>query len=358
MRRVHAPIKDYKKYSAFYNKNRVNQIPYEEKLRSAEEAVKEYIKHFNGMVFLEYGGGLKSDVLLHIVRKINPAIKCIYIDNGTDYEPIRKHALSVADIVKIPNCTMKDVINEFGYPFINKRVDSCICELRKWENDKKILSSFNILTGKHYTNINEITQEELDEIEWLYTDFDISPKCCELLFDKPIEKAKRDARMAGISPRTFSDNRSALRMYMHNDSKECIFHTNKNEMENKVRSRCYPLMRWNRADIIRYIDENNVPYCKEFYGDITKQEGKTKIKYNITKEARSKCKFCPYNSFKKTTKNKWETMKELYRTDYQQIIGGGTYINGKWKPDKKGLGFAHLFEYKANVMLENKYRKY
>lgn len=336
-------------------RQRIQKIPYDKKVEYAKKAIAEYANHYNGMVFVEYGGGIKSDALAHLARSVNPHIRLVYIDNGCDYEEIRQHALKKADIIRTPEYDIRKAITEYGYPFLGRRIDTSLERLNEWGGERSIVNSFRYLADTPYETVSEITQESLDEIEWLHADFNISCACCDLLYKKPIAKVKGSMRMAGISPHLASDSRQVIRSFFEDNESECHF------KKDRTKSRCYPFTRWYRTDIIRYLEENNIDYCKEYYGDIIRKEGKTKPLHSLAKKGRSSCKYCPYGSFSRGhmhPKNKWEQMKTEHPNDYRKIIGGGDYVNGVWKPNRKGLGFAHIFDYIANQLRDNKYLEY
>lgn len=371
------------KRALWYGRNNIHKCSYEEKLEGTKQAIKEYFEFFGGRVFLQYGGGIKSDVLRDIINKQYAHIYSVYFDNGTDYDLIRSHALVTADIVynpfntknsKRPSC-MKEVIEKYGYPTVNHKIDLKVWSEKEKQKDPNYDAEKEI--KKELGNIREELYDVDEEMrfindpfplreELLYTDFDVAPFCCQILFQGFLNRYLGTSKCARISPLITTDSRLLFRKWVeHGENDYSDYEGRKRIMTAMRKPVSYPLIRWTRSDILRYAKENNIDYCKEFYGDIIEipmENGENE--FITTKRKESKCKYCIYKRYEnEPSPNRWEQMKKDFPKEYRQIIEGGEYRRGKdgvtkWKPSKKGLGFSHIMDFLANICHNDNFKKY
>lgn len=336
------------------------KLTMEEKIESAQRIIREYFEHFGGRVFVVYGGGIKSDVLRHIVKQMYPGVDCIYFDNGTDYDVIRDYAAEVAEaIYQERNFGMKQYIENYGYPCYSKYMSNLAYNFLNAESVETRKICFERMTGIQCDTMEEINEIDISQTsaELLKADFKVCGRCCRYLFESFIRRYIRISYRAPIFPSILSIEmkREIMRRGEH------YYHTYDCERNHTLtEARCFPFVYWYRKDFLRYIKEHNIPYCKEFYGEIVKaeQEGE----YITTKRDRSDCKYCPFynngwdNPLGK--KNKWELMKKEYPLEYKEIVEGGRYFHRKWKPTNEGLGFGHTFDFVANAFRDENYKRY
>ena len=371
------------KKALWYGRNNIHNCSYEEKLETTKRAIKEYFEFFGGRVFLQYGGGIKSDVLRDIINKQYAHIYSVYLDNGTDFDVIRNHALETADIVynpfkikgsKRPSC-MKEVIEKYGYPTVSNLTDMEVWRKRRERDnpncdaDKELKKEFESIREELFD-----VEEEMRIIndifpfreELLDADFDIAPFCCRILFQGLLNRYMGASKCARISPIITTDSKSLFRKWVeHGENDYADYEGRKRIMTAMRKPVSYPLARWTRSDILRYAKENNIDYCKEFYGDIIEipmDDGENQ--YITSKRKESKCKYCIYKKYEnEPSPNRWEQMKKDFPKEYKKIIEGGEYRRGKdgvtkWKPNSKGLGFSHIMDFLANICHNDKFRKY
>ena len=128
---------------------------------------------------------------------------------------------------------------------------------------------------------------------------------------------------------------------------------------NKPRSA--PLSFWTEQDILHYIKKYNVPYCS-VYGDIQVKppEGTEEGQINIidflecyepedTLETtgcdRTGCIFCMFGCHLEKEPNRFQRLKETHPRQYEYCINGGEMVDGKWQPNKEGLGLGKVLDY-------------
>ena len=99
-------------------------LPLAAKISLTKDRIREWVRQYGeDGVYVSFSGGKDSTVLLHIVRKMYPDVKAVFIDTGLEYPEIRQfvRAFENVDWVK-PKKNFRQVIQEYGYPFISKEV--------------------------------------------------------------------------------------------------------------------------------------------------------------------------------------------------------------------------------------------
>ena len=120
--------------------------------------------------------------------------------------------------------------------------------------------------------------------------------------------------------------------------------------------RSTPMAFWTEQDVLEYIKEYNVPYCREIYGDIVEDldnqaEGQTYLddvirpKLKTTGANRTGCIFCGFGAHLEKEPNRFQRLKQTHPNQYKYCIYGGEYVEGKWQPNNKGLGLGKVLDY-------------
>lgn len=111
-----------------------------------------------------------------------------------------------------------------------------------------------------------------------------------------------------------------------------------------------PMSFWTEQDVLQYIKDNNIEICS-VYGDIIPEGGQMVFdgmpcKLCTTGCNRTGCVFCGYGQHLAREETSFQRLKRTHPKLYDYCIGGGAYDpeDGLWKPDKNGLGMAHVFD--------------
>ena len=86
-------------------------------------------------VYVAYSGGKDSTVLSHLVDEAWPKNKIprVFVDTGLEYPEIREFAKKEPRVVFIkPKKNFRQVIEQYGYPFISKEVSECVYGAKKY----------------------------------------------------------------------------------------------------------------------------------------------------------------------------------------------------------------------------------
>lgn len=119
---------------------------------------------------------------------------------------------------------------------------------------------------------------------------------------------------------------------------------------------------WTEQDVLHYIKQFNVPYCP-IYGDIqvkpyndTVSDGQINmIDYlgcyepedtlETTECDRTGCIFCMFGCHLEKEPNRFQRLKVTHPKQYKYCIGGGEMVDGKWQPNKEGIGLGYVLDY-------------
>ena len=112
----------------------LQSLPLSVKIRMTENRIRGWVDEYGtDGVYVSFSGGKDSTVLLNIVRNLYPNIKAVFIDTGLEYPEIREFVKTFDNVDWIrPKKTFKQVIEEYGYPFISKEVSECVDGARKY----------------------------------------------------------------------------------------------------------------------------------------------------------------------------------------------------------------------------------
>ena len=108
-------------------------LPLNIKVQKTKQRIREWYEHWNGEVYVSFSGGKDSTVLLHIAREMYPDIKAVFVDTGLEYPEIREFVRTFDNVEWLrPKKTFKQVVTEYGYPFISKEVSELVYYAQKY----------------------------------------------------------------------------------------------------------------------------------------------------------------------------------------------------------------------------------
>ncbi len=217
-----------------------------EKIKLAEQIIKNEYDKNNGNVFVSFSGGKDSTVLLHLARKIFPNIKAVFSNTTNEDIDIVKYVKSHDNIIWVkPKMNFKAVVKKYGFPLVSKEVSQKVYEL-KYTKSQKLrdirLNGYENGSGKL-------------PVKWRYLvnqDFDVNSKCCAILKKNPIEQWQKENNMKPIIAlmKDESSLRKQLALYGKEDGKKI-----------------YPFLRtgWTDEDIWEYAKLNNIRFADCYY---------------------------------------------------------------------------------------------
>lgn len=309
-----------------------------------------------GAVYVSFSGGKDSTVLKHIVDSMYDDVPALFVNTGLEYPEIQKFAMSQKNVVTVrPEMRFDEVIKNYGYPVISKEVSQTVCEARKNVETGKYTYRLKKLNGEAVDKDGNPSQYNIPQYKYLLdSPFLISHKCCDVMKKKPAKLYEKQTGRKPMIATMASESRLRYTKWMK-------FGCNAFE---QIRPTSQPLSFWTEQDVLHYIKKYDVPYCP-VYGDIQiKQvvdndrvyEGQINmIDYlgcyepedtlETTGCDRTGCIFCMFGCHLEKEPNRFQRLKETHPRQYEYCINGGEMVDGKWQPNKEGLGLGHVLDY-------------
>lgn len=329
----------------------MQDMPLDMKISMTKSRIREWINTFGeDGVYISFSGGKDSTVLLHLVREDYPDVEAVFINTGLEYPEIQKFAQSFDNVTVIrPKMRFDEVIKTYGYPLISKEVSERLYNTKKCieMNGEHYIEHYYQITGT-YPNLRarQLYDEKLQSRFTFFryrplldVDFDISNKCCNVMKKASIKRYVKDR--CGITAQMADESRLRTQKWLQNGC-------NGFEMKHPLSN---PMSFWTEQDVLTYIHTYNIPICS-VYGSIVETQGKMSDqltfeghgKLKCTGCQRTGCIFCGFGAHCKDDR-RFIMLKQTHPKQYEYCMGGGAYdTDGKWKPNKQGLGMAHVFD--------------
>ena len=114
--------------------HQMQSMPLSIKVRMTENRIRGWVEEYGtDGVYVSFSGGKDSTVLLDIVRKLYPDVLAVYVDTGLEYPEIREFVKSFDNVEWLkPKKNFRQVITEYGYPFISKEVSDKVQGARRY----------------------------------------------------------------------------------------------------------------------------------------------------------------------------------------------------------------------------------
>ena len=331
-------------------------VPLEGKIIMTKRRIREWYDHFDGQVYVSFSGGKDSTVLKHIVDSMFDDVPAVFVNTGLEYPEIQNFVRDVksgkydcfntdVEILR-PEIRFDEVIKEYGYPVISKEISERIYYAKKggeW--------AIRCLNGENPDGSKSVFKQRSKKYAFLVdSPIPVSHKCCTVMKKNP---AKRYEKETGRKPILAT---MACESYLRKTQWTKV---GCNAFEG-IRPRSAPMSFWTEQDVLHYILKNNVPYAS-VYGDIVfkEQDDTLNGQMNITDYLginacdplettgvdRTGCIFCMFGAHLDETPNRFQRLKQTHPKQYDYCINGGEMVNGKWQPNKEGLGLGYVLDF-------------
>lgn len=304
-----------------------------------------------GQVYVSFSGGKDSTVLKHIVDSMYDGVPALFVNTGLEYPEIQKFAMSQSNVTTVrPEMRFDQVLKEYGFPVVGKKQARYIRDLQNASSKNQATVNLR-LTGYNKSGEYCPTMKLADKwVSLKDAPFRVSEQCCDVMKKKPFKQYVKETGRRPITATMADESESRKRQWMRTgcnafDSSEPI---------------SKPMSFWTEQDVLHYIKEYHVPYCS-VYGDIqVKQEKEFKDQMNLidylesyepediletTGCNRTGCIFCMFGCHLEKEPNRFQRLKETHPRQYDFCINGGEMVDGKWQPNKKGLGLGYVLDY-------------
>lgn len=284
-------------------------------------------------------------------------VPAVFVNTGLEYPEIQRFVKEIkagkypcfnsnVEIIR-PEMRFDEVIKKYGYPAISKDVSNCIFWARRG-SPSRLARVKGTLTKKD----GKPSMFNCKKWEFLLdSPFEVGSDCCKIMKKKPskkYEKATGRKPMIGMLAEESIKRRDAW------------MKTGCNAFNLKI-PQSQPMAFWTEQDILHYIKKFDVPYAS-VYGEIhVKQPDGTDdgqmnaIDYlgcyepedtlETTGCDRTGCIFCMFGCHLEKEPNRFQRLKETHPRQYEYCIGGGEMVDGKWQPNKEGLGLGYVLDY-------------
>lgn len=353
--------------------------PLEDKRQRSLAKISEWFCYWKDAVYVAFSGGLDSTVLADLCALWCSLAKCtlylVFADTGLEYPEIRNHVKEFAeylrkkydievvlDIVR-PKMRFDEVIKTHGYPLISKEVSNTIRLARANIQEGKYshrlcklgvkAEDYGLYDSGKYDYAKALENSKFKLPKWkplIDLDCDISEECCTIMKKEPMrEYEEQTGRMPLIATRAEESM-----------NRENAWFKNGCNAFDSDSPKSTPMAFWLKQDVLWYIKEEKLPICS-VYGDIIYEAEPDQLRIDddvwycknretlcTTGADRTGCMFCAFGCHKEGKDgkpNRFQRDKITHPKQYQYCIGGGEYNeDGKWQPNKQGLGMGHIFD--------------
>lgn len=346
-----------------YDLKQMQSVPLEGKILMSKERIRQWYEYWNSEVYVSFSGGKDSTVLKHIVDGMYNDVPALFVNTGLEYPEIQRFVKDIkagkydcfnsdVEIVR-PEMRFDEVIKKYGYPVVSKEVAKKIYEGRQATKnglvDNYATRQFN---GTYVSKNGKTNAYSIEKWKYLYeSNIPISDRCCSVMKKKPSKLYEKQTRRKAIIGTMASESKLRYSNWLKHGC---------NAFE-KGNPTSQPLSFWTEQDIYHYIKKYNVPYCS-VYGDIVPKIETEQLKGQVTIfEAlddyencelqttgcdRTGCIFCMFGCHLEKEPNRFQRLKQTHPRQYEYCINGGEYNEeGKWQPNKEGLGLSKVLDY-------------
>lgn len=313
-----------------------------------------------GAVVVSFSGGKDSTVLKHIVDSMYDDVPAVFVNTGLEYPEIQHFVRDIkkgkyecfnsdVEIVR-PEMQFPEVLKNYGYPVISKEVAQRIHE---WNNSPRSQYLQMRWQNKKSDGTEKAPRYHIAKWTFLRDSYiPVSHKCCDVMKKKPAKQYEKETGRKPIIGTIAIESQLRYQSWLKNGCNTF----------NSKRPTSQPLSFWTEQDILQYIKKYDVPYCS-VYGDIVIDESaddvldgqlnifdelgdyETAGKLKTTGCQRTGCVFCMFGITQEGTPNRFQRLKETHPRQYDYCINGGEMVDGRWQPNKDGLGLGKVLDY-------------
>lgn len=305
--------------------------PLEIKLQLTKQRIREWVHRWGvDGVYVSFSGGKDSTVLLHIVREMYPDVPGVFVDTGLEYPEIRSFVRTFPNIVWLkPKKNFRQVISDYGYPFIGKEVSQTIYEVQRAISNGKDAPKYR-MSKLNGTAVNKHTGEpsayNIPQYKFLLdSPFFFSHKCCDEMKKKPSKLYEKETMRVPILATMACESRLRTQKWLKSGC---------NAWDTK-RVQSAPMSFWTEQDVLNYIKRNDIEIAS-VYGNIVvdddeQVEGQMSLNdLGISEEpqrlkttgcSRTGCMFCGFGChMEKPGEGRFERLKLTHPKIYDYIM--------------------------------------
>lgn len=259
-------------------------LPLHEKIELSLDRINEWGEHWGwDRVAVSYSGGKESSVLLWLVRQIKPDAVGIFSNTGLEYPEVVRIVKATPNVhIVRPRMPFHEVIKNYGYPMISKKVARGI-KILKYPTGKNqnIIRLYDHGINRFGEKVNGFQVSK----RWKFlikAPFDISDKCCEIMKKEPMHRASKElGGLVQYIGTMASDSKGREKTYLR-------YGCNAFDMKTP---RSTPMGFWTEQDVLECIQTHQIPFAS-VYGKIYRD--RFTGEYNTSGVHRTGCVFCGF----------------------------------------------------------------
>lgn len=279
----------------------LQRLPLKLKISLTKQRIREFVGRFGtDGVYVSFSGGKDSTVLLDIIRGMyGSEISAVFCDTGLEWPEVRAHARQQDGVVVIyPEKNFRQVLLEYGYPFISKEVSHQIFDIRTQAKHADIPVYETNLYQRKFDPDSEYCKRYpaycLQKYSYLFdAPFPISHMCCSETKKKPFKKYEKETGKKGILATMACESRMRRTKWLQYgcNAFDCS------------RPNSKPMSFWTEQDVLAYIAKNELKIAS-VYGEVVYEdkdgftygfgEFAEEKKLKTTGLSRTGCVFCGY----------------------------------------------------------------
>ena len=278
----------------------MQSLPLEAKIRMTKYRIRQWVEYYGeDGVYVSFSGGKDSTVLLDLVRQMYPNVTAVFVDTGLEYPEIREFVKTFSNVVWLkPKKNFKQVITEYGYPFISKEVSDKVDGARKYMqalNDAQSRESRTVryawgiadllgidrrgeakespeylslkmgiipsetsryqqVVGTYKNKDGSVSKYCMPRYKFfLEAPFNLSASCCRIMKKSPVHSYGRKTHKKPMTAQMASESRLRTAQWLKNGC-------NGFEMTSPISN---PMSFWTEQDVLLYIELNTDRMCRD-----------------------------------------------------------------------------------------------
>jgi 3'-phosphoadenosine 5'-phosphosulfate sulfotransferase (PAPS reductase)/FAD synthetase len=282
----------------------MQSLPLEAKIRMTKYRIRQWVEYYGeDGVYVSFSGGKDSTVLLDLVRQMYSNVTAVFVDTGLEYPEIREFVKTFSNVVWLkPKKNFKQVITEYGYPFISKEVSDKVDGARKYmqalndaqsrerERESRTVryawgiadllgidrrgkakespeylslkmgiipsetSRYQQVVGTYKNKDGSVSKYCMPRYKFfLEAPFNLSASCCRIMKKSPVHSYGRKTHKKPMTAQMASESRLRTAQWLRNGC-------NGFEMTSPISN---PISFWTEQDVLLYIELNKDRMCRD-----------------------------------------------------------------------------------------------
>lgn len=280
----------------------MQSLPLKAKIQMTKYRIRQWVEYYgDDGVYVSFSGGKDSTVLLDLVRQMYPNVTAVFVDTGLEYPEIREFVKTFSNVVWLkPKKNFKQVITEYGYPFISKEVSDKVDGARKYmqalndaqsrERESRTIhyawgiadllgidrrgeakespdylslkkgiipsetSRYQQVVGTYKNKDGSVSKYCMPRYKFfLDAPFNLSASCCRIMKKSPVHSYGRKTNKKPMTAQMASESRLRTAQWLRNGC-------NGFEMTSPISN---PMSFWTEQDVLLYIELNKDGMCRD-----------------------------------------------------------------------------------------------